>query len=146
MRRNRRRPRRGVFIMNMLITLGLMAGFVIVAERLFRLTVMTVSKSTAGQEDALRLERALDVLRADVWGAAKVEPGANGSTVRVTDAGQATVEWRTEGEGGDVVRVAGQDERRWPELKLAFRSEGGLLTVARGGRDVAVLRRAGGGR
>ena len=146
MRRNRRRPRRGVFIMNMLITLGLMAGFVIVAERLFRLTVMTVSKSTAGQEDALRLERALDVLRADVWGAAKIEPGANGSAVRVTDAGQATVEWRTEGEGGDVVRAAGKDERRWPELKLAFRVEDGLLTVARGGRDVAVLRRAGGAR
>ena len=146
MRRNRRRPRRGVFIMNMLVTLGLMAGFVIVAERLFRLTVMTVSKSTAGQEDALRLERALDVLRADVWGAAKVEPGANGSTVRVTDAGQATVEWRTEGDGGDVVRVAGAEERRWPELRLAFRAEGGLLTVTRGGRDVAVLRRAGGAR
>jgi type II secretory pathway component PulJ len=142
-----RRPRRGIFLIHMLMTIGLLAGFVIVAERVFRLSVLTVSKTAAGQEEALRLERAMEVLRADVWRAAKVEPAENGSSVRVTDAAGKTVEWQTDGQSGDLVRIEGGEERRWPELGLVFRSaEGGVLSVTTKAGEVAVLRRAGGAR
>ena len=144
--RSRRPRRRGIFLIHMLMTIGVLAEFVIVAERVFRLSVLTVSKSAAGQEQALRLERSLEVLRAEVWRAAKVEPAGNGSSVRVTDAAGKAVEWRTDEPSGDLVRIDGGEERRWPELGLTFRSaEGGVLSVATSAGEVAVLRRAAGG-
>ena len=38
---NRRRPRRGIFLVNILMAIGLLAAFVIVAERVFRLSILT---------------------------------------------------------------------------------------------------------
>jgi hypothetical protein len=138
-----RRPRRGIFLVNILMAIGLLAAFVIVAERVFRLSLLTTSRVAAQQDVAGRLERATDVMRADVWGASKVE--VKGPGVVVSDADGRAVEWRTEGESGDLVRVAGGDERRWPGLGLTFRFEDGVLSVAGKSGEVAVMRRAAGG-
>jgi hypothetical protein len=141
-----RRQRRGIFLIHMLMTIGLLAAFVIVAERVFRLSLLTATGVATRQEVAIRLERATDVLRADVWRAVKVEAGQDGNQVRVTDADGKTVEWRTDADGGDLVCVAAAEERRWPGLGLTFRYEDGLLSVAGKAGEVAVMRRAGGAR
>ena len=139
---SRRPHRHGIFIINMLMTIGLLAAFVVVADRVFRLSLITVNRATAGQEDALRLERALDTLRADTWTSAKLEPAPDGSAVTITpDDGQAIV-WRTG--DADLVRTQANDERRWPGVGLAFRTENGVLVASRKTGDVAVIRRAGG--
>ena len=140
----RRRTRRGIFLVNILMAIGLLAAFVIVAERVFRLSILTTSRVAMAEDSAGRLERATGVLRSDVWGAGKVE--LKDSRLLVTDADGRTVEWRTEGETGDVVRVAGGEERRWLGLGLTFRYEGGLVSVAGKSGEVAVMRRAGGAR
>jgi hypothetical protein len=135
-----------MFLLNMLLTIGLMGAFVIVAERVFRLSLLTTARVATGQDAAGRLERATDLLRADVWRAAKVEAGQGGKQVRLTDADGKTVDWRTDAEGGDLVRVADGAERRWPGLGVTFRYEDGLLSVGGKAGEVAVMRRAGGAR
>lgn len=142
-RASNRSRRRGLFIINMLMTIGLLAAFVVVADRVFRLSLTTVNNATAGQEEALRQERAVEALRADVWGAAKVEPAADGTAVKIgSDHGEG-IEWKNE--GADVVRSQGTDERRWPGVGVGFRMENGVVVVSRNGGDVAVIRRAAGG-
>jgi hypothetical protein len=133
-----------MFIINMLMTIGLLAAFVVVADRVFRLSLVTVNKATAGQEDALRLERAIDALRADVWTSAKVEPAADGAWLKVSSDKGDGIEWKDE--GADLVRSQGSEERRWPGVAVRFRVENGVVVVSRNGWDVAVVRRAGGGR
>jgi hypothetical protein len=142
-RPSHRARRRGIFIINMLMTIGLLAAFVVVADRVFRLSLTTVNRATSGQEDALRLERALDALRADAWMSAKLEPSTDGAAVKITGGNGEAIDWRSEDE--DLVRIQAKDERRWPGVGLAFRLENGVLVASRKAGDVAVIRRAGGG-
>jgi hypothetical protein len=137
-----RRQRHGIFIINMLMTIGLLAAFVVVADRVFRLSLITVNRATAGQEDALRLERALDALRADVWTSSKLQPAAGGASLTITPDTGPTIDWRTD--DADLVRTRGNDQRRWPGAALTFRTENGVLVASRKTGDVAVIRRAGG--
>lgn len=139
----RKRHRRGIFLVNILMAIGLLAAFVIVAERVFRLSILTTTRVAMAEDSAGRLERATGVLRADVWGAGKVE--SKDARLLVTDADGRAIEWRTDAETGDLVRVAGGDERRWPGLGLTFRFENGLVSVAGKSGEVAVMRRAAGG-
>jgi hypothetical protein len=128
----------------MLMTIGLLAAFVVVADRVFRLSLTTVNRATAGQEEALRLERALGALRADVWSSAKIDPSPDGASLKVTPDNGDAVEWRSEDTG--LARTHGKDQRRWLGLTLTFRAENGVVVVSRKAADVAVIRRAGGGR
>ena len=68
------------------------------------------TRVAVAEDSAGRLERATDVLRADVWGANEVV--VKDSRLLLTDGDGRTVEWRTGGEGGDLVRAAGGEERR----------------------------------
>lgn len=141
---NRTRPRRGIFLVNILMAIGLLAAFVIVAERVFRLSLLTTSRVAVAEGQAGRLERSMAVLRADVWGAQKVE--VKEGRVVATDADGRTIEWRSDAQNRDLVRLAAGEERRWPELGLTFRYENGLLSVANNAGELAVMRRAGGAR
>ena len=134
-----RRLRRGGFmIVQMLVVLGLMAAFVVVAERVFRLSMQTSARAASEQEDLLRLERAMTALRADVWRAEKLE--IDKSNVHVSGEG-LDVTWRT-GADGEVRRIEGEDEQKWPGLGLEFERQGPWLVVRRAGADVALLRQA----
>jgi Tfp pilus assembly protein PilX len=146
MTRTTRRHRRGIFLVNILMAIGLMAAFVIVAERVFRLSLLTSARAAASQDTAVRLERATDVLRADVWTATSVQANAAGTMVTLKDPAGHPIEWRTDAKTGDLVRLAGEQERRWPALALSFRADNGLLSVSNKSTEVAVMRRAGGSR
>ena len=136
MRRTRRRG--GFMLVNMLITIGLLAAFSVVAVRVFRLSMQTVERSAREQEILIREGQAMGVMREDVWGAAKVE--AEAKRLRIAD-----VEWRTEG-NGDLLRVAGDEVRRWTGLGMTFEREGSWVVARRGEHEVALLRqRAAGG-
>ena len=141
-----RRHRRGIFLINMLMAIGLMGAFVIVAERVFRLSLMTTARTATSQDTAIRLERATDALRDDVWTATTLQAEPAGRTLTLKDPAGRPVEWRTEAETGDLVRRAENQERRWPALNLTFRAEKGFLSVSSKSAEVAVLRRAGGAR
>ena len=55
----RRRRSAGFMLVQMLIVLGLMGAFVIVADRVYRLSVTTAAKAAREQEDLIRLEQAM---------------------------------------------------------------------------------------
>ncbi|HEY7115094.1 MAG TPA: hypothetical protein VH475_00825 [Tepidisphaeraceae bacterium] len=134
---------RGLMLINLLVTLGLMTAFVIVAERVFRLSLLTASKTALRQEESLRVERAMDALRADVWSATGVQVVDKSRRLRIAhgDAG-AAVEWTSNVETGDLVRVADKDRQEWKRMGIAFERQGGLLSVSRGGAEVALFRQA----
>jgi type II secretory pathway pseudopilin PulG len=137
MRRQRRRFR-GFMIVQMLVVLGLMAAFVVVAERVFRLSVQTSARAALEQEDLQRLDRALTALRADVWRAGKVE--VEKSSVHVSAEGLDAT-WKTLGDG-ELRRTQGKEEQRWAGLGLEFERQGPWLVVRRRGAEAALLRQA----
>ena len=128
----------GFMIVQMLVVLGLMAGFVVVAERVFRLSVQTSARAASEQEDLLRLERAMTALRADVWNAAKVETDKR--TVHVSGEG-LDASWKCLPDG-DLRRTQGDEVQQWTGLSLEFERQGPWLVVRRRGADVALLRQS----
>ena len=134
-----RRLRRGGFmIVQMLVVLGLMAAFVVVAERVFRLSVQTSARAASEQEDLLRLERAMTQLRADVWRAKKLEIAK--SSVHVSAEGLDAT-WQTAADG-ELQRTEGDAVQHWTGLGLEFERQGPWLVVRRGEAEVALLRQA----
>jgi type II secretory pathway pseudopilin PulG len=134
----RARRLRGFMIVQMLVVLGLMGAFVIVAERVFRLSMQTSTRAATEQEDLLRLERAMTQLRADVWRAGKIE--VEKFSVHVSGAGLDAT-WKTIADG-KLHRTEGKDEEQWTGLGLEFERQGPWLVVRRRGAEVALLRQA----
>ena len=134
----RARRLRGFMIVQMLVVLGLMGAFVIVAERVFRLSMQTSTRAATEQEDLLRLERAMTQMRADVWRAGKIE--VDKSSVHVSGDGLDAT-WKTLADG-NLRRSEGKDEQRWTGLGLEFERQGPWLVVRRRGAEVALLRQA----
>ena len=132
-----RRQRRsgGFMLVQMLIVLGLMGAFVVVADRVYRLSITTSVKAAREQEDLIRLEQAMSALRADVWHATKLET-PDPTTLRIGD-----VTWDSL-DGGELLRTQGDEQREWSELGLKFERQGSLVVVRRGGAEVALLRQA----
>lgn len=137
-----RTKRRGGFLLvNMLIVIGLLAAFGIMAERVVRLSLHTLNKAEAEQNELIRLERAMHALRADIWEARGLEVIDKGH-VRIS--GEADVEWKCEA-GGDLVRVEKTEEQRWGNLDVEFDKEGAWLVVKRRGVEVALFQQANAG-
>jgi hypothetical protein len=125
-------------IVHMLIVLGLMGGFVIVAERLFRLSLQTTAKAAREEEDLIRLDQVIGVLRADLWHAAKAD-APDKSRLLITAAPSDAVQWQTDPSSGDLTRNQNDEERRWTELGLEFERQGPWVVVRRRGAEVALL-------
>jgi type II secretory pathway component PulJ len=130
--------RAGFMLINMLIVIALLGAFAVVADRVFRLSLLTCSKAAREQEESIRLEQAINTLRADVWGARNLEATGT-SRLRITDARGRAVRWETQADG-EVVRTQGDDQQqRWSELRLELVRDGQWLVVRRGGVDMALL-------
>jgi hypothetical protein len=125
-------------IVQMLVVLGLMGAFVVVADRVFRLSVQTSSRAALEQEDLQRLDRAMTALRADVWRATKIE--TDKSSVRVSGEGLDAM-WKTSAEG-NLRRTEGEEEQQWMGLGLEFERQGPWLVVRRSGAELALLGQA----
>jgi hypothetical protein len=122
-------------LVQMLIVLGLMGAFVIVADRVYRLSVTTAAKAAREQEDLIRLEQAMSALRTDVWRAAKLE------TPDPTTLRAGNVVWDTLYDG-ELLRSQADDQQEWSDLKLEFERQGSLIIVRRRGVEIALLRQA----
>jgi hypothetical protein len=140
----RRRARGGLMLVQMLITLGLMGAFAVVADRVFVLSIKTASKAAKEQEELIRLEQAIGVLRADLWSAAKVEV-PDKMRLRITGKDAGPAEWKT-GAAGELIRLQDKEQRRWTGSNFEFERHDSLIVVRRQGAEVALLRspRAGG--
>jgi type II secretory pathway component PulJ len=132
-----RRQRRGFMIVQMLIVLGLMAGFSVVAERVFRLSMLTTERAAREQETLIRQEQAMRALSEDVRTATQLD--VQSAKLRTGD-----VEWRSE-PNGDLIRASGKDQQRWTGLRVNFERQDGWLVVRRGGREIALLHQRTGG-
>jgi Tfp pilus assembly protein PilX len=139
MNQRRQPPRRAFMLVQMLLVLGLMGAFVIVADRVFRLSVQTSARAAREQEDLLRLEQAMTALRADVWQAAKVETPDKSSLHLASES--ADIIWQTSS-SGDLRRIEKETEQQWTGLNLSFERQGAWLVVNRRGAEIALLRQA----
>lgn len=131
----RRRPRaRGFVLVELLIAIGLLVVFMIIAARLFTAMIRLSQQSAEAETRVARIDSAIRMLRADAWGATEmsVDPGG---TLTIGDA-QNSVVWHSD-EAGAMSRtekIGGSSPRAqaWPELggQLRFRVEGPVLVVA----------------
>ena len=137
---NRHRRPAGIILIELLLVLGLMAAFVVVATRLFRLSMNATTAAATQQEDSLRLEQATHALRADVWHAKRIELPDAGHLHLTGD--KLDVTWTTQPE-----LARGEDDQRqeWRGLDLRFERQGPWVVVKRGGAEVALLRQLEGG-
>ena len=135
-----RHRRRGIILVELLLALGLMAAFVVVATRLFRLSLNTANAAAVQQEDSLRLEQATRALRQDVWHATKIElPDA--THLHLT-GDKLDVTWNG---APNLTRSEDDVHQQWPRLELRFERQGPWVVVKRAGAEVALLRQLEGG-
>jgi hypothetical protein len=135
--RHRSRPR-GFMLFEMLIALGVLAAFALIAVKLLTTSLRLAHDAGAARDRALRFESAVGVLRADVWGAAGVELPAPG-TARITLGDGSIAVWSADAQGAlsrTLTAPAGDgypDRLEWAALAppgLAFeRADGVLLLV-----------------
>ena len=116
----RRRPR-GVFeragfsLLEMLITIGLVAIFIVLAGKLFTTTLRLTRTSNDAARTVSAYEASVAALRRDAWGATEVTALPEGGGVRVARGDAEAVTWSSDGEGA-LVRREGQSVQRWPEV------------------------------
>lgn len=131
--RNIRTRQRGIFLVEMLIILGLLAAFGVLAERVVRLSLHTLDKTGREQDELIRIERAMHALRAVIWEAREVRV-VDGSHLRI-DGG---VEWSYE-KSGDLTRKEADQEQRWLIPGITFAKENQWVVVRRDGAEVALM-------
>jgi len=129
------RQSRGFMLINLLMALGLMAAFVVVSTRLFRLALNTSTAAARVQEDSLRLEQATHALQQDVWHATKIDL-PDPSHLHLT-GDQLDVTWTTM---PTLARSEGDQRQEWPKLDLQFSRQEAWVVVKRQGAEVALLR------
>ncbi|MDQ3440400.1 MAG: hypothetical protein M3478_08645 [Planctomycetota bacterium] len=134
------RRRRGVMLLEMLITIGVIAIFLVVAGKLFTTTLRLTHASQSAAKDIAIFESCVAALRRDVWGAAEMTAPAEGG-VLIKRGDGASVTWSAEGDGALVRR--GVDEtsaevaRRWPGMaaKVSLHPDAAGLVVRAAGDD-----------
>jgi len=138
--KSRRKRGRAFLFLNMMVVLGLIAAFAVMAEHIARLSLQTLNKTGVEQDELIRIERALFQLREDVWNASSVE-AIDKEHVRVTSDRGIAIDWQTV-LPGDLTRTEKGEEQHWADLKLSFERQGVWLVVRRGVAEVALFQQA----
>lgn len=127
--------RRGVMLLEMLITIGLIAIFIVMAGKLFTTTLRLTRTSNDAASDVSAYESSVAALRRDAWGAAEVTALPKGGGIRVARSDATAVTWSTDDEGA-LVRQEGQSVQRWPGVggKVSLHAVSGGVLV-RAGED-----------
>jgi hypothetical protein len=131
--RNNRGRRRGIFLVEILIILGLLVAFGALAERVVRLSLHTLDKAGHEQDELIRIERAMHALRADVWAAREVRV-VDGSHLRI----DGKIDWTCE-KSGELTRVEKEGEQRWVIPGITFAKEDQWVVVRRDGAEVELM-------
>src|SRR4051794_5893472 len=97
--RSGRRGGGGVPMIEMLVVLGLLTAFALIASRLFTASMRTLERSRNVETGIAAFESAVGRMRADVWAAKDVKT-VDPRTLAVTAAGgTAMVTWTASAEG-----------------------------------------------
>lgn len=107
--------RRGVMLLEMLITIGLLAIFLVLAGKLFATTLRLTHAWSAAAREVAAYESCVAALRRDVWGAVDVTAPAGGGGMRITRGEGTPITWSAEQDGA-LVRQEGAAVQRWPGL------------------------------
>jgi hypothetical protein len=132
-------PRRAFMLIQIMFVLVLLAAFTVAGTRVLRMSVLTTQKASREQEWALRVERALGALRADVWQAKSIDSNEPGR-LRISGGTDGPVEWRT-GDDGELVRSTDNGVQKWPELHVRFQGQGLAILLTHNQHTLAVLER-----
>ena len=142
---------RGIILFDAMAMIMLLGAFALVSARLITFTLRVSEESGRTEFERRRYDAAIDLMRADVWGAreARVEGAADGGGPAVTLAlpDGRTVTWKVEGDaslsripaggeggGGEPQRVAGIGK------DLTFSWDGGGLLVRTGPGPAGAVR------
>ncbi len=123
---------RGFALIELLLTIGLLAAFLVIAARLFTATMRLTHRSAVAAAEVSAYESLVRTMRADVWSASAIallpDGGVRLSGVQ-SSGGGGTVNWQREvdasnsGESlGDRLMIRGADrdghadQKRWPNL------------------------------
>ena len=127
---------RGYMIFEMMVALGILAFFALLATALFGNSMKLVREGAATQDRLARYDAAVAELRRDVWSATQIETPAPG-TARLTLADGSVAEWVTDDQGGLTRTLAGAGDdgageparRAWSAAApgLTFRESDGVL-------------------
>jgi len=137
-RPDRSAARRGVMLLEMLIAIGMLAIFLVLAGKLFSTTLRLTHASHTATKDVALFESCVAALRRDAWSAAEMTALPHGG-VRIRPGGRAgaTIDWSADNDGALVRRTEGTtvpNARRWPgmgtTLTLQPDGAGGLLVRA----------------
>lgn len=123
-----RRRKRGFTVLEMTITIGLLAVVALLISRLAGSTLKTIDQTRTADRGNAALDRALMLLRQDTWSASAIKPNADGSIT----VGEAT--WRSAEQ--TVTRSQGGDETLRVGTPIALRTEGAEVVVEAAGRVI----------
>ena len=107
--------RRGVMLLEMLITIGLLAIFIALAAKLFTTTLRLTQTSNEASRTVAAYESAVAALRRDAWGANEVAALPEQGGLRVTRGDGSAVTWSIDDDSA-MVRREGQSVLCWPEV------------------------------
>lgn len=134
---HRRRRARGFMMFEMLVALGVLAAFALIAVKLMTTSIKLSHDAAEADSRAIRFESALAALRADAWNMVSFDlPSPR--TARLTRADGSLAVWSADAEGGLSRTLSAADGRGYPERRawaalppgLAFgQAEGVLLLV-----------------
>ena len=133
MTRRSTKPSRGFGLIMMMLVIGLLAVFAVVATRLIKTTSDLYREAGWLDAEARSIDDALGMLRRDVWAATQAAV-AEGGAVSIDRAGEGSVEWNVDGDG-TLIRTEGAATdpvlRRWPGVgaRLKFEWDGVSLRV-----------------
>src|SRR5688500_8207016 len=92
-----RPPRRGSWLVELLIVIGLIAAFLIVSARLFTTTMRLSQQSVESEARVARLDSAVRMLRADAWGASAMYLDNGGVLMLEVDG--RSIAWGSDADG-----------------------------------------------
>ena len=92
------RNRRGFSLLECTMAIALLIAFAALSSQVLMAVIHTTRRASEADVAGGRFDAALARLRADAWGASKLE-AIDESTLRVTTPGSATVEWRSDNSG-----------------------------------------------
>jgi prepilin-type N-terminal cleavage/methylation domain-containing protein len=123
------RNRNGGFtLLEMLITIGVLAVLALLMSRLAGSTFKTIDQTRSADRGNAAMDRALMLLRQDAWSAGKIGANADGSIT----VGEAT--WRSA--DSTVTRSQGGDETLRVGTPIALRVEAAEVVVETAGRVI----------
>jgi prepilin-type N-terminal cleavage/methylation domain-containing protein len=120
---------RGFALIELMLVLGLLAVFAVVATRVIVISLKTMAQSGDQHDQIVRFESAMSSLRRDAWSARQIS-SADPQAVSITNA-DGTVTWSIEKNA--LVRKSSNPQlmqRFELEAKLSFSVSGPTLTVS----------------